>query len=111
MCSLIERRHGSDIIDVRSYRGADCDTDHYLVRIQYRQKIPNVRYVKAQKQTRFNTGVLKNERSIAERFKDRINEMIENTQPNLKNKSIEENWQKCKAVMATAAEQVLGIEK
>jgi hypothetical protein len=36
--------------------------------------------------------------------------MIENTQPNLKNKSIEENWQICKAVMATAAEQVLGIE-
>jgi endonuclease/exonuclease/phosphatase family metal-dependent hydrolase len=28
---LIDRRWHSRILDVRSFRGADCDTDHYLV--------------------------------------------------------------------------------
>jgi hypothetical protein len=37
--------------------------------------------------------------------------MIENTQPKSHNRSIEEKWQRCKTVMVTAAEQVLGIEK
>jgi hypothetical protein len=107
----MERRHGSDIFVVRSYPGAECCSDHYLVRKKYREKISNVRNIKAQKQTRFSTGVLKSEGSISEQFEDKINEMMENTQPNSENRTMEEKWQRCRTVMATAAEQVLRIEK
>jgi hypothetical protein len=36
---LIDRRWHSNILDVRSFRGADCDTDHYLVVVKVRERL------------------------------------------------------------------------
>ena len=36
---LIDRRWHSSVLDVRSFRGADCDTDHYLVIAMVRERI------------------------------------------------------------------------
>jgi hypothetical protein len=36
---LIDKRRHSNILDVRSFRGADCDTDHYLVVAELRERI------------------------------------------------------------------------
>jgi endonuclease/exonuclease/phosphatase family metal-dependent hydrolase len=36
---LIDKRGHSNILDVRSFRGADCDTDHYLVVAKLRDRI------------------------------------------------------------------------
>jgi len=36
---LIDRRWHSRIQDVRSFRGADCDTDHYLVIAKVRERL------------------------------------------------------------------------
>jgi hypothetical protein len=36
---LIDRRRHSSILDVRSFRAADCDTDHYLVAAKVRERL------------------------------------------------------------------------
>jgi hypothetical protein len=36
---LVDRRRHSIILDVRSYRAADCDTDHYLVVAKVREQL------------------------------------------------------------------------
>ena len=36
---LIDRRWHSSILDVRSFRGADCDTDHCLVIAKVRERL------------------------------------------------------------------------
>jgi hypothetical protein len=36
---LIDKRRHSNILDVRSFRGTDCDTDQYLVVAKLRKRI------------------------------------------------------------------------
>lgn len=36
---LVSARHASSIIDVTNSRGANCDSDHYLVKAKVRQRI------------------------------------------------------------------------
>jgi len=36
---LIDRRWHSSVLDVRSFRGADCDTVHYLVIAKVRERL------------------------------------------------------------------------
>jgi hypothetical protein len=36
---LIDRRRHSSILDVRSFRAAECDTDRYLVVAKFREKL------------------------------------------------------------------------
>jgi hypothetical protein len=36
---LIDRRRHSSILDVQSFRAADCDTDHYLMVAKVRERL------------------------------------------------------------------------
>jgi endonuclease/exonuclease/phosphatase family metal-dependent hydrolase len=63
---LIDRRRHSSILDVRSFRGADFDSDHYLVAANARERLAvGKRMVKKMDVERFNLKQL-NEEEVKE---------------------------------------------
>jgi hypothetical protein len=65
---LIDMRQHSNILDVRSFRGADCDSDHYLVVSNVRERLAvSKRIVKKMHMERFNLKQL-NEEEIKEEY-------------------------------------------
>ena len=69
---MIDRRWHSNIIKVRSLRGADCDTDHYLVVAKVRERLA-VRKQAAQKSDggRFNLRKL-NDLEVSKQYQIEI---------------------------------------
>jgi len=74
---LIDRRWHSSVLDVRSFRGADCDTDHYLVIAKVRERLAVGKQV-AQRfdRQRFNLGKL-NEPEVREQYQIEITNRFE----------------------------------
>jgi hypothetical protein len=42
---LVDRRRQSSILDVRTFTGADCDTDHYLVAAKLKERLLIIKQV------------------------------------------------------------------
>ncbi|XP_072400196.1 uncharacterized protein [Diabrotica undecimpunctata] len=100
---LIDSRHFSDVLDVRACRGANIDSDHYLIKAKLRARISNAKKSHSTKSTKYNIEVLKSETARAN-YMTILNEALPTIEENL---SIEEHWTKCKEAMHTAAETVL----
>jgi hypothetical protein len=65
---LVDRRQHSSILDVRSFRGADCHTDHNMVVAKVRERLPESK--RAMQETdieRFNVKKL-NEGDVTEQY-------------------------------------------
>ena len=73
---LIDNRRQSSIIDIRSFRGADWDSDHYLVITKLKEKLSVAKQVdQTAGIARFNVTKLKDEEiklAYSSRFKFQI---------------------------------------
>lgn len=103
---LIEARHASDVADVRSYRGADADSDHYLVIMHYKQKIAARHKGTMEKMALFDTDKLEDPETVRE-FQEKVRMTLTNSMEQGR-KSIEDGWNMIKGALTTAAEDVLG---
>lgn len=110
---LIDRRHGSDIQDVRSYRGADADSDHLLVKIKYKQRISMLQNSQTKRQKRFNNDKLIKEPLIAEAYQKEVKIQLDKSKDNMNKESsnINEEWDRIKLAVTKAAEEVVGFKQ
>jgi hypothetical protein len=95
---LIDRRRHSSILDARSFRGADCDTDHYLVAAKVRERLAVCkRAVKKMDLERLNFKKL-NEGQVKEQYQFTIKNKfsaLENLEDNRDTNKERENQNFC----------------
>jgi len=64
-------------MDVKTMRGPNCDTDHYLVVAIFRQRLASVQKNNGLKRKRWNTENLKNEDGLKE-YQEALDPILSN---------------------------------
>ena len=93
-------------MDVKVNRGAELDTDHYLLVLTYRLKLRHKK-TKTQIYTKIKTKRLENEESR----KDYENLVTEKLEQRTQTDSLEENWNIFKNIIIESAEEICGRRK
>ena len=103
---MIDRRWHSSILDVRSFRGDDCDTDHYLVAAKFRKG-------SKQASQKFNVERFNLRKLYDLEFRKQYQIEISNRFVALKNLSDNENilraWENVRDNIKTSAKESLGL--
>lgn len=99
---LIQKRFRSCIKDVRSYRGADCDTDHFLVVAKFELKLQSRKQLEKRNSRKINLEMVKDE-EIQQKYSKSIGEYVKIMELN----NIDEDWDKAsKAIKQIAVENI-----
>jgi uncharacterized protein len=103
---MIDSRHATDILDVKSCRGADCDGDHCMVKIKYRERVSIIGKSSAQRSIKYNVENLK-EGTNAKEYRNKVEEILQ-TLPNTEDQHVEAAWEDIKQTISKAADNILG---
>ena len=106
---LIDRRHASDIMDVRSYRCLESDiehhsSDHLLLGAKIRARISNIHKERGIRCKRYDVTKLSN-KDCKKAFNKEVKERLD------MHNHEEISWQQCCEAMQTSAEKWLGIQQ
>jgi hypothetical protein len=107
---LIDMRRNSSIRDIRSFRGADFDTDHYLLVAKVKERLA-VRKQAAQKfdRERFNLRKL-NELEVEEKYQIEITNRFAALE-NLNVDDVNRSWENIKENIKTSAKDSPGMHE
>jgi endonuclease/exonuclease/phosphatase family metal-dependent hydrolase len=105
---LLDRRRHSSILDVQSFRGADCDTDHYLVVAKVRERLAVSKWA-AQKRDveRFNLKKL-NAGDVKEQYQVTITNKFAALENLEDNRDINRTWDNISDSIKFSAQESLG---
>ncbi|VVC27148.1 Endonuclease/exonuclease/phosphatase,Reverse transcriptase domain [Cinara cedri] len=102
---LIENKFKTIIRNVKSYRGADADIDHYLILIDFRVKM-SMEWKKKQKILgKYDVDKLKNEETLRT-FQETVTNFLGKREGS-DNEQVEESWKVIKASITESAEKVI----
>jgi len=108
---LIDRRWHSSILDVRSFREADCDTDQYLVIAKVREILAvGKKAAQSFDRQRFNLRKL-NEQEVREKYQIEIINKFAALQNAKDDGDINRTWEYIKEIMRMSAEENLGLHE
>ncbi|XP_025421560.1 uncharacterized protein LOC112691510 [Sipha flava] len=106
---LVSVRFKNCIQDIRTMRGADGDSDHYLVKGKMKVKIKKVTRKKGTVVDKYDTAKLNNV-NTCERFKYLMSEKIRRINTDI-NDSIDTKWKKIKDTIKVVTESEIGKVK
>jgi hypothetical protein len=105
---LIDKRRHSSILDVRSFRGAVCDTDHYLVAVRVRERLAVSKRAAQKVDTeRFNVKKL-NEGDVKEHYQVTIRNRFTALEILQDSADINGAWDNIRENIKTSAQESLG---
>jgi len=108
---LTDRRWHSSILDVRSFRGADCDTDHYLVISKFRERlVVGKDAAQSFDRQRFNLRKL-NEPEVREHYQIEITNRFAALENVNYYEDVNRTWENIKENIQTSAEESLGVHE
>ena len=96
---------------MRSFRGADCDTDHYLVIPKFKERVAvgNHATQKFDRQ-RFNLGKL-NEPEVKEQYQIEITNRFAALENLNNDEDVDRTWENIKENIQTSAKESLGLQE
>lgn len=104
---LIEELHAKSITNVRSYRGADADSDHFMVRATLKQGIRPRHRLKKKRETSYELAELQNE-DKQKQYEEEIESLINNFE---RIRTIKEKWEYIEDAIKTATNKILTEKK
>uniref|UniRef100_A0A0K8SN56 Reverse transcriptase domain-containing protein n=1 Tax=Lygus hesperus TaxID=30085 RepID=A0A0K8SN56_LYGHE len=103
----IDSRHKSAVMDVRSVRGANVDSDHHLVVSRLRTRISNARRAPRGASTKFKLDKLQ-EQTVVEAYEQKIEESLSGNE--IPAADIEQCWNIIKESIQVSANEIVGKE-
>ncbi|XP_039452865.2 uncharacterized protein LOC120431811 [Culex pipiens pallens] len=104
---LVDGRHFSDVMDVRSYRGPNIDSDHFLVACKIRARLSNVLTPRTARIARLNVQRLASS-DVAAEYSRKLDERINEDAPT---GNLDEQWGALQSIVNTTATEVIGTTR